>query len=76
MKAIVFTTKQAPYNAGEVAGFPDEEAMRLIEAGVAVAYGAPGKAPDAPPADKAVGGPSKRDSLPVRKEGRSALRPY
>ncbi len=33
---VRFVKGQSPYQAGEVAGFPDEAAARLVSAGVAV----------------------------------------
>lgn len=33
MRSVKFTTLSPPYNAGEVAGFPDEHAARLVAAG-------------------------------------------
>ncbi len=61
MIPVRFKVGQAPYNAGEIAGFPPAVAERLIQAGVAEPYEAPAasrpevtKAPDAPPADKMV----------------------
>jgi hypothetical protein len=35
MKAVRFLTKQSPYNAGEIAGFPDELADRYVNAKLA-----------------------------------------
>ncbi len=59
MIPVRFLAGQPPYNAGEVAGFPDAEAERLIATGVAEAYVAEGapevnKAVEAPPVDKMV----------------------
>ncbi|MDI6872095.1 MAG: hypothetical protein QME79_12280 [Bacillota bacterium] len=60
MIPVRFKVGQAPYNAGEIAGFPPEVAERLISAGVAEAYVAEVRPPEvtkaieAPPVDKMV----------------------
>lgn len=38
MQVVRFVEGYAPYNAGEIAGFEDEQAERLIASGVAVPY--------------------------------------
>jgi len=35
MKVIKFLRSNAPYNAGEIAGFSKEEAARYVKAGIA-----------------------------------------
>lgn len=35
MKAVRFTRGLPPYNRGEVAGFPDADAQKLIDRGIA-----------------------------------------
>lgn len=46
---IQFTRKVPPYNTGEVAGFPEPEAKRLVRLGAAT----PAEAPPAPASDGA-----------------------
>ncbi|WP_333985129.1 hypothetical protein [Burkholderia orbicola] len=41
MKSIKFLRRVPPYQAGEIAGFPDRDADRLIEAGAAEEFRAP-----------------------------------
>lgn len=38
MKAMLFKHTSGPYNAGEIAGFSEEEAKKLEDRGIAVAY--------------------------------------
>ncbi|MGI2229922.1 hypothetical protein ACRPM7_08050 [Burkholderia vietnamiensis] len=44
MKSIKFLRRVPPYQAGEIAGFPDRDADRLIEAGAAEEFRAPRRA--------------------------------
>lgn len=75
MMAVKFIKGMSPYQAGEIAGFPEAEARRLIQAGVAEEYSAQKdisgqvkedeaervKAPPGPQADKMVNqAPSKQ----------------
>ncbi len=59
LKPVRFVHSHAPYNAGEVAGFDEATANRLIATGVAVPY-APeppeveSAAMEAPPRDRAM----------------------
>lgn len=48
----------SPYQTGEVAGFPETEARRLIEAGVAEEYVV--RAETGPPADKMIHAPKRK----------------
>jgi hypothetical protein len=57
MKVIRFKVGVSPYQAGELAGFPEAEARCLIEAGVAEEYQPQTdetKAPERPEEDKMV----------------------
>lgn len=66
MRVVRFVKGNAPYNAGEVAGFDEDIAARLIEAGVAVPYeeDAPDQvqaaAVEGPPAHRAMKAPKKK----------------
>lgn len=55
MVLVQFLRPHSPYNAGEVAGFPDEQAHRLVAHGVAQAVVPAVVA--APPMDKALHAP-------------------
>lgn len=67
MMAVKFVKGMSPYQAGEIAGFPEEEARRLIQAGVAEEY-AVKKSPEKPQVDKMVNAAPNKSSvkLPVR----------
>lgn len=39
MMTVRFSKGHAPYKVGDIAGFPEGEAKKLIEAGVCEAYG-------------------------------------
>lgn len=66
MMIVRFKTGVSPYQSGELAGFPEAEARRLIKAGLAEEYVSKKaeieketeaeqvKAPQVPPADKMV----------------------
>jgi hypothetical protein len=59
MRIVRFTRHYAQYNAGEGAGFPDDQAQKLIDLGVAVEFKDPQpteevKAVEGAPADKMV----------------------
>jgi hypothetical protein len=75
MMPVRFTRGQAPYNAGEVAGFPQAEAERMIAVGVAVPYApasaapsAPAKTLDTPPVDKMARPASTKPASSARKK--------
>lgn len=66
MMVVRFKTGMSPYQSGEVAGFPEEEARRLIRAGVVEEYGS--KAMEIPPANKMVdAAPNKSPARTRRK---------
>lgn len=65
LKPVRFVHSHAPYNAGEVAGFDEATANRLIAAGVAVPYmpevpEARAAAMEAPPRDRAMKAPKRK----------------
>lgn len=61
MKTVRFTRSYAPYNAGDVAGFPKEAAAQLIGQGFAAEYETPKtKEVVAPPVDKMVKKPQTK----------------
>jgi hypothetical protein len=62
--AVRFKTKHSPYNAGEVAGFEEDEARRLIKVGVAELYVVEPETPATTDADPAV---RQRDPAPRRR---------
>lgn len=55
MVALRFLRRQAPYNAGEIAGFAPEMAARLVKGGVAVLHEAPAE-DEADPGSQGGGG--------------------
>jgi len=73
MMAVKFIKGMSPYQAGEIAGFPESEARRLIQSGVAEEYTAKTKEAEsktvkAPPADKMVNtAPNKAKTKPKAK---------
>lgn len=61
MKAVIFVKSYAPYNTGDVAGFPKGAAVQLIEQGFAAEYKTPKtKEVEAPPVDKMVRKPKTK----------------
>lgn len=61
MKTVRFTRSYAPYNAGDVAGFPKEAAAQLIGQGFAAEYKTPKtKEVVSPPVDKMVKQPKTK----------------
>ena len=60
MRSLYFTKPCRPYNAGELAGFPDEVANRLIASGVAIPVEQRGKKVEEKPMRKVVRKPAKR----------------
>lgn len=73
MMTVKFIKGMSPYQAGELAGFPEAEARRLIQSGVAEEYTTKAKIAEtktvkAPPADKMVdSAPNKAKAKPKSK---------
>lgn len=61
MKIIKFLTSCSPYTTGEIAGFDEETADRLVKAGVAEPY--PKEAPKAPVSPVAPAAPVKETKV-------------
>ncbi|NTZ84369.1 hypothetical protein FCJ61_15530 [Burkholderia metallica] len=61
MKSIKFLRRVPPYQAGEIAGFPDRDADRLIEAGAAEEFRAPRRG--APRGARSASDPSNTGDL-------------
>ncbi len=61
MRAVRFIKSYAPYNAGDVAGFPKNAAAELIKQGFAAEYKTPRtKEVESPPVDKMVKQPKTK----------------
>lgn len=70
LNVVVFTKRHSLYNGGQTAGFPPDEAARLVKAGVARYPSdiADEKIKDALDAEKAAADASKGEAAALKKE--------
>lgn len=59
MIQVRFVKSHSPYNTGEIAGFPDEQARRLMQIGAAELVAPVAVVVDRPPLDKAIHAPPR-----------------
>ena len=60
MQSVRFRQPYSSYNAGEVAGFPGQEAEQLIKSGVATKFSPKANGMDGPPADRMIKSPPQQ----------------
>lgn len=65
MMVVKFVLGMSPYQAGEIAGFDEVYAQKLINRGIAEEYKT--KIVDAPPADKMVDGDNTENKEEVKR---------